>query len=109
MAIISRMTRSTMLENLDHDYVRTVRGKGVREITATRHARRNALIPILPVIGQQCGAVVGGAVLTETLFSCPDNGRLLVTAIQARDFKIGRVACGGRVWQSGEIVGVADT
>src|SRR3546814_3271235 len=86
MAIISRMTRSTMLETLDQDYVRTVRGKGVREITATRHALRNALIPILTIIGLQVGTVLGGAVLTETIFSWPGIGRLLVTAIQARDF-----------------------
>src|SRR3546814_14435776 len=75
-----------MLETLDQDYVRTVRGKGVREITATRHALRNALIPILTVIGLQFGTVLGGAVLTETIFSWPGIGRLLVTAIQARDF-----------------------
>src|SRR3546814_15127948 len=95
MAIISRMTRSTMLETLDQDYVRTVRGKGVREITATRHALRNALIPILTVIGLQFGTVLGGAVLTETIFSWPGIGRLLVTAIQERDFQtvVGIVLC----------------
>lgn len=86
MAIVSRMTRSTMLETLDQDYVRTVRGKGVREIVATRHALRNAFIPILTVISLQFGTVLGGAVLTETIFSWPGIGRLLVTSIQARDF-----------------------
>lgn len=86
MAIISRMTRSTMLETLDQDYVRTVRGKGVREIVAIRHALRNSFIPILTVISLQFGTVLGGAVLTETIFSWPGIGRLLVTSIQARDF-----------------------
>lgn len=86
MAIVSRMTRSTMLETLDQDYVRTVRGKGVREIVAIRHALRNAFIPILTVISLQFGTVLGGAVLTETIFSWPGIGRLLVTSIQARDF-----------------------
>jgi ABC-type dipeptide/oligopeptide/nickel transport system permease component len=86
MAIISRMTRSTMLETLDQDYVRTVRGKGVREVVAIRHALRNSFIPILTVISLQFGTVLGGAVLTETIFSWPGIGRLLVTAIQARDF-----------------------
>lgn len=86
MAIVSRMTRSTMLETLDQDYVRTVRGKGVRELTVTRHALHNAFIPILTVISLQFGTVLGGAVLTETIFSWPGIGRLLVTSIEARDF-----------------------
>lgn len=86
MAIVSRMTRSTMLETLDQDYVRTVRGKGVRNITVTRHALHNAFIPILTVISLQFGTVLGGAVLTETIFSWPGIGRLLVTAIESRDF-----------------------
>jgi ABC-type dipeptide/oligopeptide/nickel transport system permease component len=86
MAIISRMTRSTMIETLDQDYIRTVRGKGVRENVAVRHALRNAFIPILTVISLQFGTVLGGAVLTETIFSWPGIGRLLVTSIQSRDF-----------------------
>lgn len=85
MAIVSRMTRSTMLEVLDQDYIRTVRGKGVREIVTIRHALRNSFIPILTVISLQFGIVLGGAVLTETIFSWPGIGRLLVTAIQSRD------------------------
>lgn len=85
MAIVSRMTRSTMLEVLDQDYIRTVRGKGVREITTVRHALRNSFIPILTVISLQFGVTLGGAVLTETIFSWPGIGRLLVTAIQSRD------------------------
>lgn len=86
MAIVSRMTRSTMIEKLDEDYVRTVRGKGVREITATRHALRNAAIPILTVVSLQFGTLLGGAVLTEIIFSWPGIGRLLIESIQARDF-----------------------
>lgn len=85
MAIVSRMTRSTMLETLEQDYVRTVRGKGVREIVAVRHALRNSFIPILTVISLQFGTVLGGAVLTETIFSWPGIGRLLITSIQSRD------------------------
>jgi ABC-type dipeptide/oligopeptide/nickel transport system permease component len=86
MAIVSRMTRSTMIETLNQDYIRTVRGKGVREFTATRHALHNAFIPILTVISLQFGTVLGGAVLTETIFSWPGIGRLLIDSIQARDF-----------------------
>lgn len=86
MAVVSRMTRSTMLDTLDQDYVRTVRAKGVRERTAVRHALRNAFIPILTVIGLQFGTLLGGAVLTETVFSWPGIGQLLVTSINARDF-----------------------
>jgi peptide/nickel transport system permease protein len=86
MAVVSRMTRSTMLDTLDQDYVRTVRAKGVHERTAVRHALRNAFIPILTVIGLQFGTLLGGAVLTETVFSWPGIGQLLVTSINARDF-----------------------
>lgn len=86
MAIVSRMTRSTMIEKLDEDYVRTVRSKGVREITVTRHALRNAAIPILTVVSLQFGTLLGGAVLTEIIFSWPGMGRLLIESIQARDF-----------------------
>lgn len=86
MAIVSRMTRSTMIETLGQDYIRTVRGKGVGEFIATRHALHNAFIPILTVISLQFGTVLGGAVLTETIFSWPGIGRLLIDSIQARDF-----------------------
>lgn len=86
MAVISRMTRSAMLDTLDQDYVRTVRAKGVTERVAIRHALRNAFIPILTVIGLQFGTLLGGAVLTETVFAWPGIGRLLVTSINARDF-----------------------
>lgn len=86
MAVVSRMTRSTMLDTLDQDYVRTVRAKGVVERVAVRHALRNAFIPILTVIGLQFGTLLGGAVLTETIFSWPGIGQLLVQSINNRDF-----------------------
>lgn len=88
MAVVSRMTRSTMLDTLDQDYVRTVRAKGVRERVAVRHALRNAFIPILTVIGLQFGTLLGGAVLTETIFSWPGIGQLLVSSINNRDFPL---------------------
>ena len=88
MAVVSRMTRSTMLDTLDQDYVRTVRAKGVPEWVAVRHALHNAFIPILTVIGLQFGTLLGGAVLTETVFSWPGIGQLLVQSINNRDFPL---------------------
>jgi peptide/nickel transport system permease protein len=88
MAVVSRMTRSTMLDTLDQDYVRTVRAKGVVEWVAVRHALHNAFIPILTVIGLQFGTLLGGAVLTETVFSWPGIGQLLVQSINNRDFPL---------------------
>lgn len=87
MAIIARMTRSTMIDELGEDYVRSVRAKGVRErLVVYKHALRNAFVPILTVIGLQFGTLLGGAVLTETVFSWPGIGRLLVDSISARDY-----------------------
>ncbi len=87
MAIIARMTRSTMIDELGRDYVRTVRAKGVIDRTVVlRHALRNAFVPILTVIGLQFGTLLGGAVLTETVFAWPGLGRLLVASISARDY-----------------------
>lgn len=87
MAIIARMTRSTMIDELGQDYVRTVRSKGVVErLVVYKHALRNAFVPILTVIGLQFGTLLGGAVLTETVFSWPGIGRLLVDSISARDY-----------------------
>ncbi|WP_202911618.1 ABC transporter permease [Segeticoccus rhizosphaerae] len=87
MAIIARMTRSTMIDELGQDYVRTVRAKGVVErVVVYRHALRNAFVPILTVIGLQFGTLLGGAVLTETVFAWPGIGRLLVDSISARDY-----------------------
>jgi ABC-type dipeptide/oligopeptide/nickel transport system permease component len=89
MALVSRMTRASMLEVLERDYVRTARAKGVRERAVIyRHALRNAAIPIVTVIGLQFGSLLGGAVLTETVFGWPGVGRLLVDSIFARDLPV---------------------
>jgi len=87
MAIVARMTRSSMLEVLHQDYVRTARAKGLPGGTVVyRHALRNALIPIVTIVGVQLGYLLGGAVLTETVFTWPGIGTLMVKAIFARDF-----------------------
>jgi ABC-type dipeptide/oligopeptide/nickel transport system permease component len=87
IAMIARMTRSSVLEVLREDFVRTARAKGVREqLVVVKHALRNAFIPILTLIGLQAGQLLGGAVLTETVFSWPGLGRLMVKAIFARDY-----------------------
>lgn len=87
MAIVSRMTRSNMLDVLGKDYIRTVRAKGlVERIVVYKHALRNAFVPILTVIGLQFGSLLGGAVLTESVFAWPGLGRLLVDSINSRDF-----------------------
>jgi peptide/nickel transport system permease protein/oligopeptide transport system permease protein len=87
IAVLARLTRSAMLEVLREDYIRTARAKGVatRGVLA-RHALRNALIPVITVLGLQTGQLLGGAVLTESVFSWPGIGRLLVRAIFARDY-----------------------
>lgn len=88
-ALISRMTRASMLEVLGQDYVRTAEAKGAPPTTVIiRHGLRNAFIPILTVISLQFGALLGGAVLTETVFGWPGIGRLLVDSIGARDFAV---------------------
>lgn len=85
-AMISRMTRSSLLEVTHEDFVRTARAKGVSERAVLfRHAARNAMIPVLTVIGLQVGQMLGGAILTETIFAWPGIGRLMVRAIFARD------------------------
>ncbi|MGH2562770.1 MAG: ABC transporter permease [Thermomicrobiales bacterium] len=89
MAIIARMTRSSMLEVLGQDYLRTARAKGLKEQAVTvRHALKNALIPIVTVIGLQFGGLLSGAFLTETVFARPGVGRYVVTAIGARDYPV---------------------
>jgi peptide/nickel transport system permease protein len=86
-AILTRMVRTAMLEELGQDYIRTARAKGLPERTVVyKHALRNAMIPILTVIGLQFGAMLAGAVVTETIFSGPGVGRLLVQAISNRDY-----------------------
>lgn len=85
-AIITRMTRSSMLEVIRQDYIRTARAKGVAERTVIlKHGLKNALIPVITVVGLQFGNLLGGAVLTETVFSWPGVGRLLVDSIRQKD------------------------
>jgi ABC-type dipeptide/oligopeptide/nickel transport system permease component len=89
LSIIARMTRSSLLEVLGEDYIRTARAKGLRErIVLVRHAMRNAMIPIVTVVGLQTGSLLSGAVLTETVFSLPGVGTQLVSAILARDYPV---------------------
>lgn len=89
VALIARMTRGAMLEVLTEEYVRTARAKGVtRWKVLLKHALRNALLPVITAIGLQFGALLGGAVLTETIFSWPGLGQLLTDSIFARDFPV---------------------
>ncbi len=86
-AILARMVRTSMLEELSQDYIRTARAKGLSErVVVYRHALRNALIPVLTVVGLQFGALLAGAIVTETIFSWPGIGRLTITAINNRDY-----------------------
>ncbi|MFU8889818.1 MAG: ABC transporter permease [Trueperaceae bacterium] len=88
-ALLARMTRATMLEVLRQDYVRTAQAKGLtRRVVVLQHAFRNALIPILTIVGLQTGYVLGGAVLVEQVFSWPGIGTLAINAILARDFPL---------------------
>jgi ABC-type dipeptide/oligopeptide/nickel transport system permease component len=88
-AVISRITRSSLVEVMEQDYIRTARAKGLGEaVIINRHALRNALIPIVTVVGLQLGYLLGGAVVTETVFAWPGVGRLVVQAISARDFPV---------------------
>lgn len=89
LAVIARMTRSSMLEVLREDYVRTARAKGLSPARVIFiHTLRNALIPVLTVIGLQVGTLMGGAVLTETIFSWPGIGKWLIDAIARRDYPV---------------------
>lgn len=86
-AILTRMVRTSMLEELGQDYVRTARAKGLPERTVVyKHALRNAMIPVVTVIGLQFGALLAGAIVTETIFSWPGIGRLTIQAISNRDY-----------------------
>jgi len=86
-AILTRMVRTSMLEELSQDYIRTARAKGLPESAVVyRHALRNAMIPILTVLGLQFGALLAGAIVTETVFSWPGIGRLTIQAIGNRDY-----------------------
>lgn len=89
MSIITRMTRSSMLEVIKSDYIRTARAKGQKEsVVIFRHALKNALIPIITIAGIQFGNLLGGSILTESVFSIPGVGRLAVDAIKMRDYPI---------------------
>ena len=89
LAIIARMTRSSVLETLDQDYVRTARAKGLREFSVVvGHAVRNALLPVVTIIGLNFGILISGAVLTETIFGLTGVGRTLVDGITARDYTL---------------------
>ena len=86
-AILTRMVRTAMLEELSQDYIRTARAKGLSEYAVVyKHALRNALVPILTVVGLQFGALLAGAIVTETIFSWPGIGRLTIQAIGNRDY-----------------------
>ena len=86
-AILTRMVRTSMLEELGQDYIRTARAKGLSERAVVyRHALRNAMLPILTVVGLQFGALLAGAIVTETIFSWPGIGRLTIQAIGNRDY-----------------------
>ena len=89
MAIVMRMVRATMLEVLGQDYVRTARAKGVdRKTVITKHALRNALIPVVTIIGFEIGVLIGGAAIIETIFGLPGVGYVLLQAIFGRDYPV---------------------
>ncbi len=89
MAVVMRLTRSNLVEALGEDYIRTARAKGVSEWNVVyRHALRNSLLAVVTVVGLSFGALLGGAVVTETVFSWPGLGRLLVDAIRQRNFPV---------------------
>lgn len=88
-AVIARMTRSSMLDVISQDYIRTARAKGVRErVVIYRHALKNALIPVVTVVGLQFGGLLSGAVLTESVFAINGMGALIIDRIMARDFPV---------------------
>jgi ABC-type dipeptide/oligopeptide/nickel transport system permease component len=87
--VIARQTRSSMLETLGEDFVRTARAKGLTErLVVYKHALKNALIPVVTVLADQFGRMLGGAILTETVFSWPGMGRYLIEAIAMRDYPV---------------------
>jgi peptide/nickel transport system permease protein len=87
--LVARITRSSLLEVLDQDFIKAARGRGVRQARlVAKHALHNALIPVVTVIGLQFGTLLGGAVLTETVFTIPGMGRLTVAAILNREYQI---------------------
>jgi peptide/nickel transport system permease protein len=89
VAVITRMTRASLLEELSRDYIRTAQAKGLAQITViARHGLRNALLPVLTVIGLQTGRLLAGAILTETIFSWPGIGLWVYESIESRDYAI---------------------
>ncbi len=89
MALITRMVRSTMLEVLNEDYIRTARAKGLKEkAVILRHALRNALLPVITIIALQFGHILGGAVVVETIYAWPGLGLLTINAIYGRDYPV---------------------
>jgi dipeptide transport system permease protein len=111
LAVIARMTRSAMLEVLGEDYIRTARAKGLSRFRVVGlHALRNALIPVVTVIGLQVGVLFTGAILTETIFSWPGVGKWLIEAIGRRDYPVlqgGMLLLGGIVMLVNLLVDVA--
>jgi peptide/nickel transport system permease protein len=88
-AVVTRMVRSSLLEVLEQDYVRTARAKGLREqLVVLRHALKNALIPVVTIVGLQTGNLIGGAVITEYVFCIPGVGRLVVDSIFSKDYPL---------------------
>lgn len=88
-AIVARMTRASLIESMGQDYVRTARAKGLTEgVIVRRHAYRNAMVPVLTVVGLEFGSLLGGAVVTETVFAWPGVGKLTIDAIAARDYQV---------------------
>jgi peptide/nickel transport system permease protein len=89
MGILMRVTRSSVMEVMNEDYVTTARAKGVSERAVLwRHAVRNALIPIVTVVGLELGTLLSGSIIVETVFSWPGSGQLLITAITSRDYPL---------------------
>jgi len=89
MGLLMRVTRSSVIEIMDEDYVRTARAKGVEERTVLwRHVLRNALVPIITVVGLELGTLLSGSIIVETVFAWPGSGSLLISAIQARDYPL---------------------
>lgn len=93
MATVARMTRSSMLEVLQEDYIRTAYAKGLRELVViNRHALKNAILPVITIVGMQFGALMAGAIMTETVFSWPGMGKWVYDAILARDYPVVQIA-----------------
>ena len=87
ITLVVRMTRTSMLDVIRQDYIRTARAKGLKERTVIyRHALRNALIPVITVIGMQLATIFGGSIIVESIYSIPGMGVLLLTAINSRDY-----------------------